>query len=152
AAHRAPAAPTPTGRPPDPAPSAPKDAEGGTLGGATPTDPATGDEVDAWADGETIVWHGTIGGEPVEGSATTIDFDPQATLICLTPVTAILCLGAVILLFGSSCSGNIAGPCPVDPVDPSSGIPGGAGGVPDDGGDGDGDSGDDGKTGGGDED
>lgn len=127
-----------------------QDAESGILEEATITDPDAGDVVDVWSDGETIAWHGTIDGEPVEGSMARIDFDPQATPICFTPVTAILCLGAAVLLFGSNCAGRNEGPCP-GPTVPPTDVPGGGGGVPDEGGDGDGDS-DGGKGSGGDED
>jgi hypothetical protein len=125
--------------------------EGNVLREATLTDNATGDAVDMWTDGESIDWYGTIDGESIEGSMAMIDFDPQAAPICFTPVTAILCLGAVVLLFGSNCAGRNEGPCP-GPTVPPTDVPGGGGGVPDDGGDGDGDSGDGGKGSGGDED
>lgn len=123
------------------------------LSEATITDPASGDELDVWTDGATVWWHGTADGEPVRGHAPAgdIGIDPQEAPICFTPITAILCLGAIVILAGSSCAHTTKGPCPVDP---SGEIPGGAGGVPSDpGGDGDGDGdGDGGSGGGGDED
>lgn len=130
--------------------------DGSILSEATLTDLATGEAVDMWTDGITVWWDGMVDGEPDEGSMPTRDIDANTEaegVFCLTPISAILCLGAILIATSASCA-TTSNACPArDPVDPSSGIPipGGAGGVPDDGGDGDGDSGDDGKSGGGDE-
>ncbi len=126
-----------------------RDAEGPLLSEATLHDPESpGTEVDLWTDGVTVWWHGTIDGDSVSGSTPTADFgDPQEAAFCFTPVTAIICLGALAVMASGGCYGK--GFCVPD----DSEVPGGAGGVPDEGGGGDGGGDDDGSgSGGGDED
>ena len=108
------------------------DGPDGQLTEATFTNATRGDAVDMWTDGVTFYWYGTIDGEPY----------------CFPPVTAVLCLGVVLL---ATCATTINA-CPDrETVDPSEGIPGGGGGVPQDpGGGGDGESEGDGGDGDGD--
>ena len=132
-----------------------RDGDSGILSEATLTDPTVGDAVDLWTDGFTVWWDGTIDGEPVAGSMAALDINADTDsegVFCLTPVSAIICLGAILIATSASCATTSNACPPKGTNDPSSGIPGGGGGVPDGGGDGDGDSGDGGKTGGGDED
>lgn len=123
------------------------DAPEGILAEATLTDLATGEVVDFWSDGEMIQWSGP----GFEGSVPARELtgeDPPPQPLCYTPLTAIICIG-VVLLSAATCAHQKG--CIREETE----VPGGAGGVPpgDDGagGDGDGD-GDSGKSGGGDED
>ncbi|MFO7565900.1 MAG: hypothetical protein R6X02_24875, partial [Enhygromyxa sp.] len=115
------------------------DGSDGRLTEATLTDPATGDVVDVWSDGETIHWHGTVDGETTEGSMLVVEIDPQQ-LFCLTPATAIICIGAILIATGAGCKHGDS-PCGGDrPTE----VPGGAGGVPGGSGEGGGGDSDDG--------
>src|SRR5690606_6672437 len=128
------------------------------LSEATIVDPASGETVtavDVWTDGTTVWWDGVIDGERVNGSMPTSDLNiedppPPPQSFCVTPVTAIICLGAVVVLAAVDGCKTFCIP------EGTTEVPGGQGGVPPEeppgGGDSDGDSGDDGQTGGGDED
>ncbi len=59
-------------------------------------DPAATDRVEVWTDGRTVQWHGTVGGEPVDGSSPATDIvkpGEPPTPTCLHPVAAIICVG-----------------------------------------------------------
>ncbi len=118
------------------------------LAEATLLDPELeGTEVDVWTDGVTVWWDGTVDGERVAGSAPAVEFgDPQEAVFCLTPVTAVACIGAVVLLAATAGGCTMLSKfCPLPEPQP----PGGAGGVPSEGGggDGDGDAGSESGTG-----
>lgn len=132
-------------------------ADHSVLAEATVQDPATGDIVDVWTDGDTVWWDGTQDGELVHGSADAgdmVDLDapgdgPQA-FICLHPVGALVCIAAVAVLasgcgYGFSCSGDDPGGNPSNYPSAPGGQGGGQGGGGDgeepgsSGGDGDGD-------------
>lgn len=130
-------------------------ADGGLLSEATIVDPASGEAVtavDVWTDGTTVWWDGVIDGERINGSMPSPDLSgedppPPPEPLCFTPITAVICLGAVVVLAAVSDCAHTTNICPIDTE-----IPDGGGGVPpDDGGDGDGD-GDGNSGGGGDED
>ncbi len=129
-----------------------RDADGIVLSEARLLDPERrGTEVDVWTDGVTVWWDGTVDGERVFGSAPAVDFgDPQEAAFCFTPVTAIICLGALALM--ASTSDGCAHGKSICRADPTSEIPDGGGGVPGDGGGGDGESGGDAGGDGGDDD
>jgi hypothetical protein len=111
--------------------------DGVVVSRANAKDPGTGNIAEIWTDGHTIKWTGTIGGEPVSGSSAASDLltlDEPESPACLSPIAALICLGAAAALlagcaFGFSCEG-------VDPEGgsnpPESGgsVPGGGEGEP----------------------
>jgi hypothetical protein len=129
-----------------------RDAEG-VLGEATVFDPDTGDEVDVWSDGATLWWAGVAGGEPVSGSIPVLklDADLAHASACFVPAIAIVCLGALAILFSGggcahfiNCTPSGKDPCGSGICEPPSPVPmpgdgGGGDSSDDDGGDGDGD-------------
>lgn len=77
------------------------------------------------------------------------DPPPPPEPLCFTPITAIICLGALVVLAGADGCKTFCVP------EGTTEVPGGQGGVPPEpggGDDGDDDAGDSGKTGGGDDD
>jgi hypothetical protein len=104
--------------------------DGVVISRAHADDPTNEDTAEIWTDGRTIKWTGTIGGKPVNGSSAASDLlnlDETESPACLSPVAALICLGAAAALlagcaFGFSCEG----------VDPEGGSnpPEGGGGVP----------------------
>lgn len=123
----------------------------GLLVEATLTDPATDDSVDVWTDGDTVWWSGTVDGEPTTGTVplpvSPDDPKPEPEPLCFTPVSAIICVGVVVLA-AASCAHTTW--CIRDP---DTEVPGEPGGVPPGGdGDGDGDGDETGSSGGGDDD
>lgn len=109
-----------------------RSSDGAVVSRANADDPTNADSAEIWTDGRTISWTGTIDGEPVDGSTAASDLlnfeelEEQASPACLSPVAAIICLGAAAALlagcaFGFSCEGTEPG---------ASNLPEGGGGVP----------------------
>jgi hypothetical protein len=105
--------------------------DGVVVSRASADDPTNGDRAEIWTDGRTIKWTGTIGGEPVDGSSAASDllnFEELASPACLSPVAALICLGAAAALlagcaFGFSCEGTEPGAS--NPPEGGGGAPGG---------------------------
>ncbi len=103
-------------------------------------DPASGDTLELWLDGETVRFEGIHAGEPFSGAepaSTFFDTNPDAPT-CLGWV-ALVCLGGAVLLASSSGCVLLDACVPIDDTKE----PDGGGGVPDgdpgEGGGGDGD-------------
>lgn len=115
----------------------------GPLSEATVVELQGSDEVDVWTDGSTVWWAGIVEGEPLEGSAPAerfVDWDQPQAHICLTPVGAIVCIGAAAVLlagcsYGFSCDGG------TPPTNPPGSSGGGGDGEPEHEDEGDGGSG-----------
>jgi hypothetical protein len=104
--------------------------DGVVVSRANADDPTNGDSAEIWTDGRTITWTGTIGAEPANGSAAAPDLlnlDELESPACLSPIAALICLGAAAALlagcsFGFSCEGH---PQPTNPPEGGGGVPGG---------------------------
>jgi hypothetical protein len=108
-----------------------RSSDGVVVSRANMVDAMNGDSAEIWTDGQTIEWTGTIGGEPVNGSSAASDLLNLGELespACLSPVAAIICLGAAAALlagcaFGFGCEGGE--PPHSNPPEGGGGAPGG---------------------------
>ena len=126
-----------------------RDTHGAVLGEANVLEPVTGDEVEVWIEADTVFWAGIHEGQSTAGSVALADLDVGSggaeSIVCFTPVTAVVCLGVVAILFsGGGCahfincnprdrSSNPPDPCASGFCEPPSSGDGGGGDATDDG-------------------